>query len=51
MERREFERRAKEAMELEVQTVLQGIRERVRAERATEYAKMGLIGLLTPRRS
>lgn len=51
MTREDFSRKAKEAAELAMQPVVQEIRERMRAERATEYAKMDLTGLLTPRRS
>lgn len=51
MTREDFSRKAKEACELAMQPVLQEIRERMRVERAAEYAKMDLAGLLTPRRS
>ena len=51
MKREDFSRQAKEAAELAMQPVLQELRERMRAERVDEHAKMDLEGLLTPRRS
>lgn len=50
MTREDFTREAKACMEQEMQTVLQGVRERLRKERAAEQGKTDLLTLLRPRR-